>query len=115
MLDRKRGRPAAAAVALVVCLAGATAAQAATVETVAKGLNNPRGVSVAPDGSVYIASAGKGGPNCFGKGEGRQCLGNTGSIVRVAGADKQGGRRLRLGHVARRRLRGSADRRFGGS
>ena len=88
MLDRKRGRPAAAAVAVVVCLAGATAAQAATVETVAKGLNNPRGVSVAPDGSVYIASAGKGGRNCFGKGEARQCLGNTGSIVRVTGGDK---------------------------
>ena len=88
MLDRKKTRLAVAAASAVVCLAGATAAEAATVETVAKRLNNPRGVSVAPDGSVYVASAGKGGPNCFGKGEQRQCLGNTGSIVRVAGGGK---------------------------
>jgi hypothetical protein len=85
VLDRKTRRLAAAAA--TVCLAAAASAQAATVETVATGLDNPRGVSIAPDGSVYVANAGRGGPKCQGKGEQRQCLGPTGKIVRVAATD----------------------------
>ena len=85
MLDRKTRRLAAAVA--TVCLATAASAQAATVETVATGLDNPRGVSIAPDGSVYVANAGRGGPKCQGKGERRQCFGATGRIVRVAGDD----------------------------
>jgi glucose/arabinose dehydrogenase len=60
-------------------------ASAATVETVARGLDNPRSVAVAPDGSVYVANAGRGGRQCQGRGEEAMCLGTTGRIVRVAG------------------------------
>jgi sugar lactone lactonase YvrE len=61
-----------ASVAAVAALSAAAvpAAHAATVETVATGLDNPRSVAVARDGSVYVANTGRGG--------------TTGRIVRVA-------------------------------
>ena len=74
---------AAAAVAAVSAVAVPTAS-AATFETVATGLDNPRGVAVGSDGAVYVANAGRGGKQCRGKGEEAMCVGTTGRIVRVA-------------------------------
>ncbi len=68
----------------VTALATASGASAAKVETVARGLDNPRSVAVGPDGEVYVANAGRGGRQCQGKGDDRMCVGNTGRIVRFA-------------------------------
>lgn len=51
---------------------------------VATGLNNPRGLAIAPDGSVYVAEAGAGGSGPCVKGEGGpSCFGPTGSVTRI--------------------------------
>ena len=70
----------------VVTAAAATAVASAgwkvpgTVTVVASNLNNPRQVSVAPSGAIYVAEAGKAGPTCISK---DACLGFSGSITRV--------------------------------
>jgi len=48
---------------------------------VADHLNNPRGLSRAPDGGLYLAEAGAGGATCIGGGvQGQTCIGLTGSF-----------------------------------
>jgi sugar lactone lactonase YvrE len=74
---------ALAAVAGALVLA-APAATEPGLTVVAKGLNNPRGLELAPDGSLFVAQAGVGGPRCEGQGEDEQCLGLTGAIDRIA-------------------------------
>jgi hypothetical protein len=84
-------RPAIAAVvaagALTVSLvpAGSVSASAtARLTVVAEGLNNPRGITFAPDGTLYVAEAGKGGSGpCQAGPEGRTCFGKSGSITRI--------------------------------
>src|SRR5438128_884854 len=77
--------------AVVAAVAGALAATqlaagaGGSVRVIATGLNNPRGIEVAPDGSVFVAQAGAAGHiKCVKGPEGEQCLGFTGSIDRVA-------------------------------
>jgi len=71
------------AAVLVAALAAPVAAQGPTVEVVAEGLNAPRGVAIATDGSIYVAEAGTGGDQCMGE-EGEQvCMGLSGSIARI--------------------------------
>jgi sugar lactone lactonase YvrE len=77
-------RLGAVSAVLAVTAGAVSAAHAATFETVATGLDNPRSVAVGPDGAVYVANAGRGGSQCRGKGEEAMCLGTTGRIVRVA-------------------------------
>ena len=57
-----------------------------TVTTIATGLNNPRGLNFAPDGSLFVAEAGSGGAGPCGPGpEGDRCFGESGSITRIDG------------------------------
>ena len=63
-------------VALVLVLAlGASSAGAQT--PVATGLDNPRGLAFGPDGTLYIAEAGRGGSGpCYVTGDGAEnCVG----------------------------------------
>ncbi|GAA2582867.1 hypothetical protein GCM10010435_70770 [Winogradskya consettensis] len=95
---------AAAAGALTVSLVPALPAAATTPATttttpaltvVATNLNNPRGLTFAPDGTLYIAEAGTGGPGpCLDGAEGLVCFGTTGSITRVRLGQQQ---RVRAG------------------
>ncbi len=59
-----------------------------SVEVVASGLNNPRGLSFGGDGALYVAEAGVGGTNCYDLDPSDPaldtCVGQTGSITRVA-------------------------------
>jgi hypothetical protein len=50
---------------------------------VVRGLNNPRQLSLANDGSLLVAEAGRGGDMCIPVGNGETCLGTTGAISRV--------------------------------
>jgi hypothetical protein len=63
----------------------ATVAEARPVryEVVARGLANPRGVTVSDGGVVYVAEAGRGGSHCALVGGRRLCRGATGSVTRV--------------------------------
>ena len=64
-------------VALLASLAVPAAAPAETLSVVASRINNPRQVTLGPGGELYVASAGRGGSRCQGKGEDRQCFGFT--------------------------------------
>jgi len=70
--------------AVVAVAAGTAAAQAPKVVT--GGLANPRGLTVGPDGALYVAEAGRGGSGrCLSapEGGGDACYGATGAITRV--------------------------------
>src|SRR3954471_10656782 len=66
-------------------LALAPAAFAHGSRVIASGLDNPRGIDIAPSGALYVAEAGRGGDGpCIGGGEGGEvCAGPTGAITRV--------------------------------
>lgn len=81
-------RRALGAIAAATALLGATASAAAAqdLEVVADGLANPRGLTVDPNGSLYVAEAGSGGTGpCRPSPEGGEpeCLGASGAITAV--------------------------------
>ena len=67
-------------------LAAALAVQAVPeVSVVASGLRNPRGIALAPDGSLYVVEAGCGGQGksvMLGDGQSNH-YGETGALVRI--------------------------------
>ena len=67
---------------LICCLtvATGTTAQAASLSVVADNLDNARGVSFGPDGSIYVAEAGNGG-DC--PPSATSCAGNTGALTKI--------------------------------
>ena len=76
---------AALAAVLAAVLVPAIAAADSSVTVVASGLNNPRGIAIAPNGRIFVAEAGSGGAGpCIADPEGGEaCLGASGAIARV--------------------------------
>jgi sugar lactone lactonase YvrE len=73
------------AAALLLALAAPVAAQGPTLTEVVGGLDSPRGVAIAPDGTLYVAEVGTGGTeNCIEHSElGHMCFGMTGGVSSV--------------------------------
>jgi hypothetical protein len=75
---------AAAAVCALVTAAGAGAVTTPPFQVVMSGLDNPRGLAWAPNGALYVAEAGRGGPQACALGsEGGPFIGLTGGISRL--------------------------------
>jgi hypothetical protein len=81
---------AASAVAMLA-LGGAASGQApeplgaSPFKVVAKGLDNPRGLAIGPNGTLYVAEAGKGGTGPCGVNAegGKACYGKSGAVTRL--------------------------------
>lgn len=60
---------------------------AANMQVVATGLNNPRGLTIGPDGGIYVAEGGTGGADCYQVDPSDptfvMCIGATGSVTRI--------------------------------
>jgi hypothetical protein len=70
--------------AAVLAVPAAAQAPAPAVTTVVSGLDNPRDLAFGPNGELYVAEAGRGGPKCVKGGpEGATCLGFTSGISRI--------------------------------
>jgi hypothetical protein len=88
---RRRGMTALVSVITVAAALAAAPSAAAGVThhdpshgfhpvVVADGLDNPRQLALGPSGGLYIAEAGRGGPDCVGPADGQTCIGTTGAI-----------------------------------
>jgi hypothetical protein len=74
----------ALATALSAAALTAASATAATVTTVMSGLDSPRGLAFGPEGALYVAEAGRGGPApCAPVARGFNCYGATGAVSRL--------------------------------
>ncbi len=62
------------------CALPAAAAAAPSLSVVARGFDNPRHVALAPDGTLYLAAAGKAGGQCVGPRREPTCIGYSGKI-----------------------------------
>jgi hypothetical protein len=80
----RNGIALASAVGAIALLGIPAAAQGPTVEVLAEGLNAPRGLLVAPDGSIWVAEGGAGGETCMETPRGEACYGPTGAVARIA-------------------------------
>jgi hypothetical protein len=74
---------AVAAAAAVVPAMSLSARTAWSVSVVASGLDSPRGLALAPNGTLYVAEGGHGGDACNPTAAGVLCIGTTSRISRV--------------------------------
>jgi hypothetical protein len=80
---------------LLAALAPAASAAEPTVEVIATGLDNPRGMAISPSGYLYVAEAGTGGDLiCIDGPEGESCGGLSGAISQIT---RSGQRRVVTG------------------
>jgi len=83
----------AVALAAVAALAAAGAAlshEDPALKVIARNLDNPRKLFIAPGGDLYVVEAGHGGRDrCLGRGNNRTCIGLSGAITRVRGGRQQ--------------------------
>lgn len=87
-MNRNAGRSTVSLVLLGLSLAPVSArADVGAAQTVASGLWNPRGINFAPNGALYVAEAGKGGPGpCVPSPvppNPPRCYGETGAITQI--------------------------------
>jgi len=97
----------------VLGLAVPAGAGAVTVTPVMSGLANPRGLAFGPDGALYVAESGRGGPGpCVVVMGAQQCAGFTGAVSRLVSLGQQS--RIATGPaLARRRQRHRRERALG--
>lgn len=73
--------------AVLIALGVGEASYAATLNVIASGLDGPRGLTFAPDGSLYVTEAGRGGTGrCIpapGGTDEVMCYGATGAVTRI--------------------------------
>lgn len=72
-------------IVVLAALAGAAGSGAQTTTVVMSGLDNPRGLAFGPEGALYVAEAGRGGPGppcLFIRGQ-NECYGATGAVSRL--------------------------------
>jgi DNA-binding beta-propeller fold protein YncE len=70
---------------ITLSLAAGALHAAPQVDVIASGLNNPRGIALAPNGQLYVAEAGSGGNGtCIILADNRNaCYGESGALVRI--------------------------------
>jgi len=75
---------------LATALASGQSASANGPDVVASGLDNPRGITVAPNGDIFVAEAGSGGDEDCGPGPegGTVCFGESGAVTRISHGDQ---------------------------
>lgn len=70
------------------------AAAQASIQVIASGLDNPRGIALGPDGALYVVEAGRGGSSALclsdpGLPGVPKCYGATGAVTRITGLNQQ--------------------------
>lgn len=77
----------------IAAISGTKAAEAVSLSVIASGLDNARGVTVAPDGSIYVTETGIGGNGACVQSPSVQfaplCSGNTAAITRISNGTQQ--------------------------